>query len=767
MTVIHTPTSLDFPAGPWRSHWIWADGAPGGRHVVALSTEFELDDVAATVPARWCAVSRAAVFVNGQEVARGPVRSNPRRQPYDDVDLAPFLRVGTNHVAVQALTYAGTTPWYLPMPPFANDLANGAFVFEADLGDRWLISDSSWTGAVLDGWGSTPGRGVSGRGIEVLDTRSLPADWATGVWDTTVVQRLAHTVGEAGRSTPPTYPLGPFGPRPISSIVPADRPLTPYDEAAFVTDRVVAGTIVIDVEGPAGAEATVRIAEMTDDDGRPAPSDHDAAVRVVCDGTRRTVESLDLYGGQGVVTQADDGVVIHSVTVRERLYPVHGEASFRCSDPGLERIHAVGRRSVTLNSTDAYTDCPTREQRAWTGDSVVHQMVDLTTNEDWLLARRNVAMIADSKRPDGMLPMAVASDAEDADFTVIPDWALHWVHAVWNLHRYVGDPAEVASLLPTVEGVLRWFEPFLGDDGLLRDVYGWVIIDWSSVSNRGACTALNGLWGRALLEFAEMAEWLGDANRASWAASRHAALTDGFERLWDPTRQRYVDAIVGADATGPDERGHASEHAQAAAIVGGVVPTDRLDRLADVLLDPAGRVFATWSQPDGPAEPNAGLEVGGAYLRTGHPEPWWDVDGLVVAQPFFSYVVHDALVLAGRAETIVDRCRAWEIALDRCDTSWTETWFGGTISHGWSSTPTRDLVQRVLGVTPAEPGFTAATIAPALGDLAWAAGVVPTPHGPIRLRVDAASIEIDSPVPLRHGGVEFPAGAHRLERGAP
>src|SRR5690606_2480093 len=123
-----------------------------------------------------------------------------------------------------------------------------------------------------------------------------------------------------------------------------------------------------------------------------------------------------------------------------------------------------------------------------------------------------------------------------------------------------------------------------------------------------------------------------------------------------------------------------------------------------------------FSVPDGPAEPGAEAPVGGAYLRDGHPEPWWDVGRQVVrAQPFFRYVVHDALVAAGRADLLPGLLRDWTAALARCDSSLTETWFGGTVSHGWSATPTRDLVQRVLGVTPAEPGFAVASVQPALG----------------------------------------------------
>lgn len=89
---------------------------------------------------------------------------------------------------------------------------------------------------------------------------------------------------------------------------------------------------------------------------------------------------------------------------------------------------------------------------------------------------------------------------------------------------------------------------------------------------------------------------------------------------------------------------------------------------------------------------------------------------------------------------------------------------GGTVSHAWGSTPTRDLVVRTLGITPAEPGFTRARIAPRLGPLRWARGAAPTPFGLLRVDVDPERIEIESPVPFeldcdgaRHS---FPSGRH-------
>lgn len=744
-----------FPPGHWRANWIWARGIVEGRHSVALRRNLSLGHVPASVPARLCAVSRYTLYVNGAEVARGPVRANPRRQPYDVVDLAQYLHAGDNVIGVIAWRYGGATAWWLPPPP-VSDLRHGAFVFEACLGDGdWLVSDDTWTGRSLDGWGATAAAGIGGRGTEIVDLRSLPAGWTSREgtdpgWDH-VAMRRAPGWADTSTAHPPSYPGIPLGERPIGYLA--------GNLVETGGKHVVVGTVVLDAEIPAGETLTAHVAELVASGASDRP-DNVISVAFIGDGSRRTVESLDLYGGRAITVDAPPGATLHSVRIRERLYPVAGGAFFQCSDPRLDAVYAVGRRTVTICSLDSYVDCPTREQRAWTGDSVVHQMVDLTTNADRRLARWHPALTA-SPRPDGMLPMAVAGDLEQSDVTVIPDWALHWVHSVHNLYRYAGDVDEIGRLLPVVEGVLRWFDPFLDGDGCAVDVFGWVLIDWSSVYTQGVCGALNGLLARSLLEFAEMASWLGDEGRARWARRRHDAMKRGFERLWDGRRGRYVDSYVAGEPLPM-----VSQHTQAAAIVGGLVPQGRLARIVEAMTDEQHLVHAIFDKDDGPAAPNSEIAIG-AYTRRGQvPPPWWDVERQVVrAQPFFRYVVHDALAAAGRGDLIAQQLLDWDRwAMKRCSTSWTECWAGGTVSHGWSSTPTRDLVQRVLGIMPAEAGFAAASIDPHLGYLEWARGAAPSPAGLISVDVRAGSISVDSPVPFVCDGWRYGAGSHDIVR---
>jgi hypothetical protein len=757
--------------------------------------------------------------VNGAEVARGPVRSNPRRLHYDLIDLAPFLGKGENVIAVLARHFGSPNPWWAPAP-LGSPLGAGALVFEAYLGeDYWLISDAAWRAHDSDAWQELPhsASGIGGMAPDSHDARRLAPHWIEVDFDDTswdpATELAAHSVGFSGRHEPPSHPYGPLLPRPIPQLgitrregrivrigtAPrGDDRDNPFDQVLADSERastanagaafparleaspegvrivsvdfgqVVCGTVILDLEAPAGARFDAAATEFANAEGAPAPDGERNGFRYIARGVQDRFETFNPIGFRylHLSLRAEGPIVIRDVAVNERLYPREAGPFFECSDETLNRIWAVGRRTVDLNSHDAYLDCPTREQRAWTGDSVVHQLVDLASNSDWRLACWSVELAA-SPRPDGMLPMAAGGDLECGDFAYIPDWALHWIHALHNLYRYTGDRELVRRLLPVAEGVLHWFVPFQTEDGLLTDVTGWILIDWSSVTTEGKSSVLNALWARGLADFAEMAGWMGDAGRLEWARATHRSITRSFDAFWDPERRLYVDHISKGERGRP-----VSQHAQAAPLVARLVRPERIERLVEVMIDEKRLVHATWSVASGDARnPKPGESgVGGVYLFAGPPCPWWDVESQIVrAQPFFRYVVHDALAAAGREDLIASQCLDWKELFKRSESSWSETWFGGTVSHGWSSTPTRDLLTRTLGVAPAEPGFGTARIAPRLGSLDWARGAVPTPEGLLSVDVSGQRIEIESPIPfeldLGDGKtVRHRAGRHTSQR---
>ncbi len=110
---------------------------------------------------------------------------------------------------------------------------------------------------------------------------------------------------------------------------------------------------------------------------------------------------------------------------------------------------------------------------------------------------------------------------------------------------------------------------------------------------------------------------------------------------------------------------------------------------------------------------------------------------LPIVQPYFMHFVFEALHQSGLfAEYGFREMRQWKALLDEHPTSLKECWDNGDYSHAWGGSPAYQFFTRVLGITPTLPGFRRVNLQPNLGDLDWAEGQVPTPHGIIGCRWD-------------------------------
>ena len=126
------------PSRPWTARWIWSEvpqmRRPGGDLFDArvtrkaawccLRRSFTVAAVPGRALARVTADSRYVLWVNGREAARGPVRSNPRRLHFDEIDLAPFLRPGRNAIAALVRYFGSANPIWMPAPPCAFQRAS-------------------------------------------------------------------------------------------------------------------------------------------------------------------------------------------------------------------------------------------------------------------------------------------------------------------------------------------------------------------------------------------------------------------------------------------------------------------------------------------------------------------------------------------------------------------------------------------------------------------------------------------------------------------
>jgi alpha-L-rhamnosidase len=815
-------TAADFPEIRWYGNWIWCDPPPPPRFMPGMEPSgpdrpevhalfrktFTLAQVPGRAPARITADSRYVLYANGQEVFRGPIRSQPRRMFYDLFDLAPYLKTGENLLAVYVIYYGLPKSFWMPAPPSMALGRSGVMVFEAEVGDAgWLVSDNTWkthkSSAWAEDWrgGSPAGFMEEGIPVEVFDARQFPYGWEQSGFDDSGWENasllISLSLGGPTKPQPPSEPYGPLYPRPIAKLggdrrkpvsasfqlldgrvdvkisdpvrrleaslnlaaagtpQPAALPITlevPANGSARITldmTGIVMGQVQFELGAPAGCVLDL---SYTEEPLRP-PMGMFGGMH---SGTRYTARGKDdifsTYDALGfryanlLIHGKTGKVTLRSFAVQEDVYLWQPGAEFRCSDEELNKIFQAGIRTVQLNSRDSFTDCPTREQQAWVGDSVVHQMIHLVTNLDWRLAWQYLKL-SDSPRYDGILPMTVVGPSEASGGMTIPDWSLHWVHGVYNLYRFTGDKEAVVAYMPSVARVLRWFAPYQNSQGQIQDLIEWDLIDWSAVSVDGVSSLYTAIWARGLREFAEIAGWLGENASREWAEKLYAKAKAGFEVFWNEERGSYIDHIV--DGV---KRPEMSQLAGALAIAAELAPKDRWQRIINTITDPQKVVIRTWMFGDGEGD-------GPPDLRAPRRFTWDTQNQIVKAEPFMSYVVHDAVAMADLSGRLPELCRHWSTFLTGGYDTIGEDWKHGTHVHGWSCTPTKDMIFYTLGVTPAEPGYTTARIAPDLGDLAWAEGKVPTPYGLISVRVDPGRVLVDSPVPLI---VELPGQSPRL-----
>jgi hypothetical protein len=117
-------------------------------------------------------------------------------------------------------------------------------------------------------------------------------------------------------------------------------------------------------------------------------------------------------------------------------------------------------------------------------------------------------------------------------------------------------------------------------------------------------------------------------------------------------------------------------------------------------------------------------------------------------QPYFMHFAFDALEQTGLYnQWATAQMRRWKLIPDT--QSFYEMWDRGDLSHAWQCTPTYQMSARILGVTPATPGYQEIKVQPRVADLRWVKGRIPTPHGDVKVnwRRDSGRFHLDVQIP--------------------
>lgn len=172
---------------------------------------------------------------------------------------------------------------------------------------------------------------------------------------------------------------------------------------------------------------------------------------------------------------------IDNIYLREYVNPDVSRAEFEASDDRLNQIFDAGLETFKQNVVDVFMDCPSRERAGWLCDSYFTSRVafDLSGNtlietnffENFLLPEKYPHI------PDGMLPMCYPSDHYHKSF--IPNWAMWFVIELEEYLQRSADFDMAERLKSKVFDLLKYFDKFKNEDGLLENLESWIFVEWS------------------------------------------------------------------------------------------------------------------------------------------------------------------------------------------------------------------------------------------------------------------------------------------------
>ena len=713
--------------------------------------------------------NRYRLLVNGIPVVAGPQRSDVMHWRYEEVDLAPYLRTGSNVIAAVVWNWGEHKP--VAQHSYQTGfLIRGATAEEATIdtgATSWKVVANSAYSALPVSREQVGGYYASPPG-ESLDAERYPWGWQNSgfddsAWDDADIVHVARDRG--------SFPFNAGGWQLVARTIPAMDEHPVRFQSVRRTEGVTtdegflgnSGTLVIpanttatvlldqshltnayfrvETSHGAGSEISVTYAEaLKDENGIKGHRDEieGKSISGIVDrfqidgGEKRQFETLWFRTYRYVelnIETGDEALEIHSVGGLYTAYPYSLNANFDSDLPWLEDMWDINWRVLRLCAWETYFDTPYYEQLQYIGDTRLQALLSLYMSGDDRLMRQALTHFDHSRIPEGITASRYPSDLGQ----YIPTFSLFWVAMVHDYWMHRDDSSYVGGLMTGIRNVLTWFEGRVDATGLVGPLPWWPFADWTE-------------------------EW--ESGIAPGGSDGHSVLIT----------LQYVYAL---QRTVELER-----------TFGGEEEADRLLALANTLLDAVGNqaydtdkgLFrdsleeATFSQHTNTMAILTGAVQGEDDRRT-IMERILDDTTLTQAGYYFSFYIFEALREAGLGERYIEQLAPWQDMLALGLTTTPEKPPPSrTDSHAWAAHPNYGLLATVLGIRPAEPGFRSVVIAPNLGPLQRAEGKMPHPLGEIEVslkRVGPEGVQARITLPGGLQGIfEWRGETTRLNSGA-
>ena len=435
----------------------------------------------------------------------------------------------------------------------------------------------------------------------------------------------------------------------------------------------------------------------------------------------------------------DEPLTVDAVELVESRYPVEMESLFESSgDKTFGPVRDISARAMQMCCHEMLFDCPFYEQQMYPGDTRVQLNVLSAMSRDDRIIKRAIEIYDLNTRDDGQCPFNFPTRGlqEGASYTLC--YLLMYGDYVMN-HS---DREWLQARLPGLRKSMAGMEYYENSDGLLENIPGWNFMDWvvgwdgdgtapGCRFGDGVNAELNLYWNLAMRSAALTERALGNELQAKYWEEKSEKLKKAVVKaFWDEGRGMLADTPAKRDF---------SEHAQALALIGDVLPKDK------------------------------------AEIAFRHLVEDKDLKRCTV---YFSYYLFEAYFKYGRGDLFLKRLDLWRDYVKKGLTTTQEAPDSGengqhesrSDCHAWGAHPIWFMQTGLAGIRSDAPFFERVRVAPCPGGLPDLRAAHPHPKGWIKVDLkfdgDKAAGMVVTPVPgvFEFGGktVELKAGINAL-----
>ncbi len=690
-------------------------------HVILFRKTFSLERKPDSCIIHISADNLYRLYVNGKFICMGPARDDLYHWNYETINIAPFLRNGTNTLAAQVNS-------------FGHDKANAQFTFKT----AFLLSAHDSSNAVVNTddktWKTTVNRAYRERPVEWMNGKDIingwyclnpndsiigsdyPWGWQNpgfddSAWDTPVwlgspnirgtgdsgpllmqprKVKLLSSSTERFASVVRTEGLNlegfPFNGK-DSLVIPAG-----LDIVLLIDNKTeTMGFPVMTISGGKGSLVRVQYAEALYDSERLKGNRNDI------DG-KTMIGVYDVYkpdGRNGCVYQplwyrafryirleihtGNTPLVINDFYNLSTHYPFREKAVFECNDPDYAKIWEAGWRTDLICSQDFYMSDAYYETMQYVGDTRVHGLVTAALTGDYSLYRQAILQFDESRISDGLTLAAYPNDW----YWIIPYYSLMWVDMVKDYTMLTGDKTLAEQVMPGVRDVLAWFSRHLNDNGLLGKM------EWANPNGAPENSTLFSLYyAYSLNNTARVCDGLGYDEEAAAYRKQASAIAGEVNRLsWDDGKKRMAET---------PEKDRFTQWDDIMAILTDAVPLADQPALLTRVLSPSELPHIDYFQ---------GFYLFEAVKKLGMGNLLFDH----MLDPWREQVNEEGLTTFKEINS--DRARS------DC--------------HPWSTSPLYYMLNITAGIETIGPGYQTVRIAPSPGKLTFVKSAMPIPAGMI------------------------------------